>query len=144
MYLSLCNSQLKKGAPIKSYLISHAYITPGARCTKHENLSYGGLKTLGILYCKCVNLYLLNVHLDLIRILCQSRPSRCLKTASARCVFKIYNVTRLDFLNIWILTTPPNQQIRQGSSNENQVKMMLKVRLQGLIRKSADSSQILN
>ena len=46
----------------------------------------------------CVNLYLGNVKIYLIRILCQSTAHRCVKTATIRCVFKIYNVTRFKIL----------------------------------------------
>ena len=94
--VSINLSFLKKGPQIKSYLISHPYILAGFKMWKHLNLSYAQVKTLRILYCKCVNLYLVLVKIYLIRILCQSTATRCLKTASTRCVLKIYNVTRLN------------------------------------------------
>lgn len=94
--ISFFKSILKKGPQIKSYLISHPYILAGFKMWKHLNLSYAQVKTLRILYCKCVNLYLVLVKIYLIRILCQSTATRCLKTASTRCVLKIYNVTRLN------------------------------------------------
>ena len=42
------------------------------------------------------NLVASNIYL--IRILCQSTAKRCVQTASTRCVFKIYNVTRLAYI----------------------------------------------
>ena len=53
-----------------------------------------------LLYCTFVNLYLVVWQIYLIRFLCQSTAQRCVQTASTRCVFKIYNVTRLALLCI--------------------------------------------
>jgi hypothetical protein len=47
------------------------------------------------IYPQNTNLYLILVKIYLIRILCESTAQRCVKTASTRCVFKIYNLTRL-------------------------------------------------
>ena len=89
---------VKKGALIKSYRYSHALITPRFTMWKQIDL-YLHLRFLYLLritahHNKCVNLYLVNVKIYLIRILCQSTAHRCVKTATIRCVFKIYNVTR--------------------------------------------------
>ena len=94
----LIAAYVKKGALIKSYRYSHALITPRFTMWKQIDL-YLHLRFLYLLritahHNKCVNLYLGNVKIYLIRILCQSTAHRCVKTATIRCVFKIYNVTR--------------------------------------------------
>ena len=58
------------------------------------------LYSRGLLYWIQLNLYLVASNIYLIRILCQSTAKRCVQTASTRCVFKIYNVTRLAHLCI--------------------------------------------
>ena len=78
---------MKKGAQIKSYLISHALILAGFKMWKLKLCT----KSLNLLYWHYVNLFYGIVK---IRFLCQSTAFRCVFTASTRCVFKIYNVTR--------------------------------------------------
>ena len=90
--------KLKKGAQIKSYLISHAKIRAGFKMWKQIDLYFHHKYSLGshILYCKCVNLYLVKLNLYLITILSPGQSTiRCVKTASTRCVFKILNFSRL-------------------------------------------------
>lgn len=87
---------LKKGAQIKSYLISHANITAGFKIWKEIHLYTDQRLTLNILYCKCLNLYLVFVKIYLIRIKCLGGICcGCIQTASRRCVFKIYSLSRL-------------------------------------------------
>ena len=88
--------ELKKGALIKSYRYSHALITPGFTHT-HQTHPHTHLRTSPSSHIpinKCVNLYLGNVKIYLIRILCAASSSRCVLTATIRCVFKTSNVTR--------------------------------------------------
>ena len=111
----------------EAYLISHAFscTTPhvhafGGRSCASLSCSYNLLSHqllyLGVtlfvawssLALRCTILFQLQhmfMHLVasniyLIRILCQSTAKRCVQTASTRCVFKIYNVTRLAHLCI--------------------------------------------
>ena len=87
---------LKKGAQIKSYLISHALMTAGFKIWKEIHLYTDQRLTLRILYCKCLNLYLVFVKIYLIRIKCLGgRCCGCIQTASRRCVLKIYWLSRL-------------------------------------------------
>ena len=87
---------VKKGALIKSYRYSHALITPRPLTLKpthlHTHLSTKHISHIPIN--KCVNLYLGNVKIYLIRIQCRTSSSRCVLTATIRCVFKTSNVTR--------------------------------------------------
>jgi hypothetical protein len=85
---------MKKGVQIKSYLISHGLIRAGFKMWKQIDLYFHHKYSLGshILYWKCVNLYLLKVKQNLITILSPAQSTlRCVKTASTRCVFKIYS-----------------------------------------------------
>ena len=88
---------LKKGAQIKSYLISHALITAGFKMWKQIHLYTHQVSRPRILYSKCLNLYLLFLKIYLMdyRIKSFIKARRCVETARRRCVFKIYNVTRL-------------------------------------------------
>ena len=87
---------LKKGAQIKSYLTSHALMTAGFKIWKEIHLYTHQRLTLRILYCKCLNLYLVFVKIYLIRIKCLGGGcSGCIQTASRRCVLKIYWLSRL-------------------------------------------------
>ena len=88
---------MKKGAQIKSYLISHAKIRAGFKMWKQIDLYFHHNYSLGshILYSKCVNLYLVKVGISLISPGSPGQSTiRCVKTASTRCVFKILNFSR--------------------------------------------------
>ena len=87
---------MKKGVQIKSYLISYGLIRPGFKIWKHIHLyTHQGL-ILRILYCKCLNLYLVFVKIYLIRIKCLGGGRWiCIQTARRRCVLKIYWLSRL-------------------------------------------------
>ena len=86
---------LKKGAQIKSYLISHALMKAGFKMWNYQLKICTTTYNEGLLYWHYVNLFYGIVKIYLIRILCQSTAGICVFTASTRCVFKIYNVTRL-------------------------------------------------
>ena len=96
--------KMKKGATIKSYLIKMALILAGFKMWKQSKtcptFDYQIQYFKSLLYCTFVNLYLVVWQIYLIRFLCQSTAQRCVQTASTRCVFKIYNVTRLALLCI--------------------------------------------
>ena len=96
--------KMKKGATIKSYLIKMALILAGFKMWKQSKTNptfdYQIQYFKSLLYCTFVNLYLVVWQIYLIRFLCQSTAQRCVQTASTRCVFKIYNVTRLALLCI--------------------------------------------
>jgi hypothetical protein len=88
--------KMKKGSHMKSYLISYANMTPGFKIWKQIDLYFHHIYALGsqILSWKSVNLYLVKVKIYLIPILSTAAP-RCVQTASPRCVFKIFNFSRL-------------------------------------------------
>jgi len=90
---------IRKGVGIKSYLISYALIWSGFKMWKQIDLYIFCVETR-ITYCKCVSLYKVYRSIYLIRILCVVK--RCVKTASTRCVFKIYNLTRLKLHFMWL------------------------------------------
>jgi len=81
---------LRKGAQIKSYLISIALITAGFKMLQQIDLYM--LPTINTM--KCVSLYFVYVKISLVH----SSVTRCVLSSSPRCVFKIYNVTRFKLL----------------------------------------------
>ena len=83
---SITRSILRKGALIKSYLISIALITAGFKMFQQIDLYM--LPTINTQ--KCVSLYFVYVKISLVH----SSSTRCVLSSSTRCVFKIYNVTR--------------------------------------------------
>jgi hypothetical protein len=95
---------MKLYTTIKSYLIKMALILAGFKMWKQSKTNptfdYQIQYFKSLLYCTFVNLYLVVWQIYLIRFLCQSTAQRCVQTASTRCVFKIYNVTRLALLCI--------------------------------------------
>jgi hypothetical protein len=96
--------KMKLYTTIKSYLIKMALILAGFKMWKQSKTNptfdYQIQYFKSLLYCTFVNLYLVVWQIYLIRFLCQSTAQRCVQTASTRCVFKIYNVTRLALLCI--------------------------------------------
>ena len=78
-------SCFRKGAQIKSYLISIALITAGFKM--YQQIDLYMLPTINM---KCVSLYYFCVKISLVH----QASTRCVLSSSTRCVFKIYNVTR--------------------------------------------------
>lgn len=82
-------SCFRKGAQIKSYLISIALITAGFKM--YQQIDLYMLPTINkALTMKCVSLYFVYVKISLVH----QASTRCVLSSSTRCVFKIYNVTR--------------------------------------------------
>ena len=119
---------LKKGAQIKSYLISHALITAGFKIWKEIHLYTDQRLTLRILYCKCLNLYLVFVKIYLIRIKCLTGGGvilLCIQTARRRCVLKIYWLSRLKMFGPQLPFCPAYGQFAPLASKKWRAKRLM-------------------
>jgi hypothetical protein len=80
-------NSIRKGVQISSYLISIALITAGFK----QQIDLYMLPTINTTSSpRCVSLSFSYVKISLVH----SSETRCVLSSGARCVFKIYNVTR--------------------------------------------------
>jgi hypothetical protein len=79
---------IRKGVQISSCLISIAPVAAGFK----QQIDLYMLPTINTIFSpRCVSLFFSCVKISLVR----SSEARCVLSSGARCVFKIYNVTRL-------------------------------------------------